>query len=105
MAVQTRKAENLTAAPKRQSEFEPIRYSPFELSPQASARVIPGCELNGSTVDLLKTAMNLLTPGFFRKLINRAIKAPHGSCSHTGFQFITGEISRGNCRPDPPVRK
>ena len=76
MAVQTRKAENLTAAPKRQSEFEPIRYSPFELSPQASARVIPGCELNGSTVALLKTAMNLLTPGFFRKLINRAIKAP-----------------------------
>jgi hypothetical protein len=62
--------------PKRQGEFEWIRWSPLNPSPQAAARVIPGDELNGATVDLLKTAMNLLTPGVFHAIVNRVIKAP-----------------------------
>jgi hypothetical protein len=62
--------------PKQQDEFERIRWSPLQPSPKATARVIPVDELNGSTVDLLKTAMNLLSPGVFRVIVDFVIKTP-----------------------------
>ena len=34
--------------------------------PEMAARLLPGDEMNGSTVDLLKTPIDLLSPGFFR---------------------------------------
>jgi hypothetical protein len=72
--------------PKRQGEFERIRWSPVEPSPQATARVIPGDELNGSAVNLLKTVMNLLSPSVLCAIVDCVIKAPdqrvdqRGSC-------------------------
>src|SRR6266566_3923015 len=48
---------------RRQDEFEPIRLSPLQPSPEA-ADVLPWEELSGSPVDLLKTAIDLLPPDF-----------------------------------------
>jgi hypothetical protein len=50
----------------RRGEFERIERSPLHSRPQASAGLLPGYELNGFAVDLLKAAIDLLPPSFFR---------------------------------------
>jgi hypothetical protein len=56
-------------------EFEFACWSPIESSAEAAAGVLPGNELNSSTVNLLKTAIDLFAPGFFRAFVNHLIKA------------------------------
>src|SRR5256885_5454972 len=49
--------------------------SPHESGSEPAAGVLPGDELNSPAVNLLKTQINLLPPGFFRALVDCMIKA------------------------------
>jgi hypothetical protein len=48
--------------PRRQDEIEPLHCSRLQSRAETSARILPGNELNGSAIDLLKTLKDLLPP-------------------------------------------
>lgn len=66
---------SLSLFQSRRGEFERTCHSPLESGAETTARGLPGDELNSSTVNLLKTAVNLFPPGFFRALVDCVIKA------------------------------
>jgi hypothetical protein len=59
----------------RQGEFERMRGSPLKSKPETAACLLPGDEFNGSAIDLLKTPIDLVPPGFFRGLVDGMIEA------------------------------
>src|SRR5437879_4664184 len=64
----------LQLPPRRLDEFGQIRPSPLQPSPETAAGILPWDELNGSTVDLLKTAIDLVPPGFFDAIVDCVIE-------------------------------
>jgi hypothetical protein len=51
-----------------------MRWSLLQPGPETAARFLPGDEMNGSAVDLLKTPKDFLPPGFFRARVDRLIQ-------------------------------
>jgi len=60
--------------PERQGESERMRGSRFQSRPETPARLVPGNEFNGSAVDLLKTPLDFLPPGFLGASVDRLIQ-------------------------------
>src|SRR5258708_6139432 len=67
----------LQLRPKRKGEFERIRCSLLLSRPEAAARFFPRNQLNGPAVDLLKTPVDLLSPGFFPAAAHASIHPPN----------------------------
>ena len=52
-----------------------------------AARFLPGDKMNGSTVDLLKTPIDLLSPGFFRGNVDLLIQTANQRVDQRGANF------------------
>ena len=65
----------LQLRPKLKNEFKRIRCSLLQSRPEPAARFFPRNELNGPAVDLLKTPVDLLSPGFFPCGVDSLIQA------------------------------
>ncbi len=50
--------------------------SPLQSRPETAARFFVGDEGNGSAVDVPKTPVDLLHPGFFSGFVDRLIQTP-----------------------------
>jgi len=55
--------------------------------PETAARLLPGDEMNGSAVDLLKTSIDLLPPGFFRGSVDRLIQTANQGVDQRSANF------------------
>jgi hypothetical protein len=74
--------------PGRQRELEQIHWSPFQPSPEAALRVLPRDELNGSTVDLPKTPVDLVAQ-LLRRLRRLRNRVPPLARMHKAEPYAT----------------
>jgi hypothetical protein len=51
-----------------------MRWSLLQPGPETAARFLPGDQMNGTAVDLLKTPMDFFSPGFFCGSVDRFIQ-------------------------------
>jgi hypothetical protein len=64
-----------------------MRRSLLQPGPETAARFLPGDEMNGSTVDLLQTPIDLLSPGFFRGRVDSLIQTANQRVDQRGANF------------------
>src|SRR5258708_3563131 len=77
--------------PRLRDEFGQVQLSPLQPRPEAPAGVLPRHQLNGATVDLPKTAMDLLPPSLFSAIVDCMIKAPDQRIDQSGTS-LSGKV-------------
>lgn len=73
-----------------------MRCSLLQSRPETAACLLPRDELNGSVVDLLKTAIDLLPPGFFRRSVDHLIQAANQGVDKRGANLRRLGLPRGS---------